>query len=282
MIEKVRINALFLALMLVVGNAWSQAMPNAGGTQPEIRLRMIAIEGTTTNGNQVAVANSLRELRGMLENIESADTFTEVARREVLMEPNGPTQIEVNSRYTLRVTYPEPTADGNLRTKAEVLQHEGTTKLIAYSASLFIPLGGSMRFRDLDGPTGGELIIVMQFVQEQDPNESGSESSESDQPEESEQQDQSDQEQSEEESEGEQEPQPQPEDEGEDQEEDEQPQPEQDTPLDQQEEGDEEDQEPQELDNLEAILESLEEMDNREQMEMRNRPRRVQSAGDWW
>lgn len=268
------------AVTLTAGLAWSQAAPMPGNAQPELQVRVIAIEGTSTGCTQVTAANSLRGLRKVLERLGPSDTFTEVARREAPVQPGQEALVPINRIYRLGITPLQPTESGGIYFGARVEQREGARVQNAIITEGEAAPGQSMIFRGLDGPTGGELILIMQFLQEQDENESGGESTESDPPEESDQQEQSDQQESDDESEDEQEPLPQPEDEGEAEEES--PQPEPDSPLEDVEEGDENDQEPQELDNLEAILESLEEMDNREQMEMRNRPRRVQSAGDWW
>jgi len=266
-------------VLLGAGAAFAQAPglpPGPGMTTPTPlppeQVRMVAVEGLDTGAPSLTVANNLRGLRSLLQRL-GPDTFTEVAQREAEAAYGVETILPINSRYRLAVRPVQPTEAGGVRFTARVEQRGESGTLNAITTEGEAVHGQALVFRGLDGPNGGELVLIMSFIRPENDEQSQSESSES------------------EESDGDDEPEsdastPE-EDEGEspDPEEPETPEDEEEEPSDADEleplDGDDE-QEPREFDNLEAILESLEEMDNREQAEMRNRRTGVPIRGDWW
>lgn len=262
------------------------AMPMPSEQQPET-IQVIAVEGKDTGGQTLAIDESIKGMKVLLERL-GHDTFTEVNRAEAQAPYGEETAVAVGAGYSLRAMPISKDEQNAVQLRLEVVrQSDGVAAISGEGKAV---RNKPLVFRGLQGPTGGELTLVVNLVsnqqgqqnqsdqqeqQDQKPedqqNQSGPKSESEEQPQPDEQQDQqqelSEQEQKEKPEQGEGEQQ-----EGENQ-----------TQMAELSEGEESDEEQAEkMENVDALLQSLEEIDKREQQQAHNQRGRVTLQGDWW
>lgn len=248
----------------------------APGGQPDTVPNM-EITAVEVVGNGVAALSDerLRPFTGLLNKLVPGGSFQIVSQETKPTPFSEETQWTVTDRYEAFILPMEQTKEGAVRLDARVSQHDGDKTLNALRAEGEVPSGKVMAFRGLQGPNGGELLLLLRQKSEGGDQQSQGESDEQ-QEQDSEQHagDQNNKDKQPQEQQDQQEAQAEKQDaQGEKSDEEnkaEQEEAQSDTPKDAQ--------------NLEALLRSLEEEDQRQQADARFDRRKISlpPSGEWW